>query len=457
MVRQIPIPLILVFLVEVAVAIGVYLAILRLWMGREAAARRLIAGQALFLAVFFGALTIYLANGKRHLQVDTQPAIFGAMSFVRHGWFDLTPFERNVEPLRDSVLLTGADGLTYTIYPPGSTLACVPFALPIAHLGRLTNLDLDFASKRMGAVTAALSVAFLFAALRRLSLTPAAVWISTIAYAFGTTLFSTASQDAWQHGPAMLGLTIALYGIARTYPHEVRSAWIVGAGLGWACLARPTPLATGALVALYLLARDRRRFLYLLLGALPFGIFWCGYAWRVYGSPLVTGYGVTGKHTFVPGFWRNLWLTFFHESRGIFVYSPFLFAGLAGFAYLIAAIRREAPNDEPLSTVLIYSLSAFPIAAYAAAIGQFWSGWSYGYRTCSECAALLMPPFAIVVDRIWPNRYGKIILILLVAAAIGIHALEWAFPNDIWNAREDLRTTPQILLHLAYARNRLGL
>jgi len=457
MVRHIPAWMTVLLLARLAGLIG--LALLVSWAAqRTPRARERLRRRATLSAVFFAALSVYLANGNRHLQVDTQPAVFGAMSFLRQGWFDLTPFERSVEPLRPSVLLTGADGLTYTRYPPGSTLACIPFAMPIARVSRLTDLDVDAASKLTGAFTSALSVAFLFAALLRLGIAGGPLWLSTAAYAFGTTLLSTASQDAWQHGPAMLGLMVALHGIVRSHQdRKPGAAWQVGAGFGWAFLCRSTMLVPAVLIGLHLLARDRRRLAAACAGAIPFAAFWTLWAGRIYGSPFRTGYGSRGEGVIQSGFSGHLWRTFFDPSRGIFVFSPFLLVAVAGLVLMAPAIRRRGKDQEPLASVGVFAFSALPVAAYIAAINMYWGGWSYGYRPASECAALLMPAFALAAARVWPRRWARPLLGALVAVSIFIHALEWAFPNDVWNAREELRSRSQILVHIEVARGRLGI
>lgn len=456
MVRAIPSHLVVGFLLGVAAALGGTGFVVWLAGGRD---RLRLRTYAVHAAVFFVTLAVYVGNGTRHLQVDPQPAAFTALSLVRSGWFDLTEYEWNVEPMRKMVLIRGADGLTYSQYPPGSALACVPFVASFAWSGPPTSVNLDWASKRAGAVTSALSVALVLAALRRLVPGPPA-WIATVAYAFGTTVFSTASQDSWTHGPAMAGLALALYGLVLSHPAAPRAAALVGLGLGWAVVSRVTLLPSAFLVALYFLFRDRGRFWFLSLGALPLAAFWTAYATRVYGSPFRTGYGVRDPdiELLVPGFAANLWATLFDGSRGIFVYSPFLLVGLIGFPALLRALRRR---HEPLAAICVLALGAVPIVVMVARMNLWSGGWSYGNRTTSECAVLLLPAFALAVAALWPSRPGRVLVAASVAASVGIHTLEYAFPNDLWNAMPGLQkgpqATPQIVVHLKHARYRLGL
>ncbi|MFO0982229.1 MAG: hypothetical protein U1E76_10920 [Planctomycetota bacterium] len=448
MVRSIPASFTLTLLVGVAAALA--LVLLGIWVagGRGERARSSLRSMAAASGWFLLSLTIYLGNGTRHLQVDTQPAAFAALSLMRHGWFDLTPFAAQVAPLWQSfALLHGADGLTYSTYPPGSTLACVPFLLPMARAPRVSQDWLDFASKSSAACCAALSVAFVFAALRRLGLQRGA-GLATVAYGFGTTLFSTASQDAWQHGTAMLGLALALWGIALG---SAAGALLSGLAFAWAFLSRPTTLAPALLVLVYLAWQDRRRLLALLAGALPLSALWLHYAWRVYGSPFMTGYGYRGTEVWRYAPWtswpRHLLGTLFSANRGIFCYSPFLLAAAAGFVWLWPELRRRR---EPIATATVFALGAWPIALYVAALGIWVGGWDYGYRVASEFAVPMVVPLAVVAQRASAGLLAWA-LRALVGIAIAIHFLEYAFPNDLWNARADLKGQWQVLVHLEYA------
>jgi hypothetical protein len=459
MVVSIPASLVFGFLFKCALVLGAaYLVALWIAKSRGGAAREALRRHGVYLVIFFAAFAIYLGNGRRHLQVDTVPAIYGAISLVETGRFGLTPFDATLEFLwKWVILIKGVDGVTHSQYPPGSMLACVPFAIPLAGSREFTVVDIDFASKRSGALAAALAVVLVFAALRRLGLGVGA-WIGTIAYGFGTTLFSTGSQDAWQHAPAALGLGLALYGITRTHPDEPRAAALIGAGLGWAFLSRYTTVACAMVVALYYLVHDRRRFGWLAAGALPFAAFWMYYSWRIYGSPLRTGYDVETRAAsieLVGDFPFHLYQTFFNPSRGIFVYSPFLLVGLVGLWVLLREYRRGLPRGEGLAAVGVFSLTAFLVAAIVALYGQWSGGWSYGYRSASECALLLTPPFAVVADRCWRRWSGRFLLVAVLGLSVGIHALEWAFPNDIWNERTELQSWPQILVHGQYAYERV--
>ncbi|PZR11913.1 MAG: hypothetical protein DI536_16410 [Archangium gephyra] len=86
-------------------------------------------------------------------------------------------------------------------------------------------------------VVALAAVFFFLAALRRLGTVRGAL-MAAVVFAFGTSLFSTASRVLWQHGPALLFATIALWLSLRVSTR--RGLLLLGVCLGAAWVCRPT-------------------------------------------------------------------------------------------------------------------------------------------------------------------------------------------------------------------------
>jgi hypothetical protein len=88
---------------------------------------------------------------------------------------------------------------------------------------------------------------------------------------------------------AMLWCMAALWAAGKS---EARRTWsmLAGAAVGMAVLVRPTD-ALILVPLLVLLRRDPKRWLGLLLGGLPFAVFFLVYNQQHYGSPFLTGYG----------------------------------------------------------------------------------------------------------------------------------------------------------------------
>lgn len=174
----------------------------------------------------------------------------------------------------------------------------------------------------------------LWSLARRLELTPgwaaaalALLWLCPL------TLFASLQPMSDQ-----LALLWSLTALAAALRGREQLRWCLLAGLATslAVLVRPTD----ALIVLPLalaLGRNLRRYLLLVLGGLPGGVFFCYYNWQVYGSPLATGYGNIST-AFSAGFAPH---NLAHFARWIpALLSPLVGAALAA-PFMQAARRRE--------------------------------------------------------------------------------------------------------------------
>jgi hypothetical protein len=440
--RPVSIELTLLVLVLAILGAASWLAIAWVGAGDDPERRLRVRRRACAVGLGVAAFAVYLSNTGRLVQIDTQPAPFAALSLLLHGDLSLERFRPGIDPIL-AVTVTSPEGHIYSAYPPGSTLACVPFLLVPVWLGVPVGIGLiDFLAKLAAAAWTAVSVSLVFAALRRAG-SPGA-WAASLAYAFGTTAFSTASQDVWQHGPGQAGLALALYGIARQ-PVTAGCAALVGAGLGWAVVCR-TPnllpaLVLGGFAALY----SRRSAAGLAAGALPFAVLTLWHNHATTGSAFLftlahaVGQGDAAWSTpFATGFLGLL----VAPSRGLLIYSPFLVLAIAAAAaelpalgrYLRQVWRRQAPPP-PIPLAAVSGLAALAVVLLVSPWSQWTGGWSYGYRIISEAALLLTPGFAAALPRLAARRAGRALALALVLVSIAIHALQVYFPNDAWNAK----------------------
>ncbi|HLA80664.1 MAG TPA: glycosyltransferase family 39 protein [Thermoleophilia bacterium] len=232
--------------------------------------------------LFLMALFIYNANGRQMGAVDTIPSRLLPYSILKEGNFDLDEF-RFLYAHGVPRNLIQAGGHLVSAYPPGTAILALPFyILPIfASVPPDSKLVTDV-EKLAAAVLTALSVALMYATIRRLSDQKEALILSLI-HAFGTSSLSISSQALWQHGPSQLLLAASLYCLVRGN-EQPQWAAVSGLPLGMAVLCRPTDLLIAAPLAVYVSYVYRRQaFLFALL-ALPSVAFVLLYNYWYFGS-----------------------------------------------------------------------------------------------------------------------------------------------------------------------------
>jgi hypothetical protein len=407
--------------------------------GRDPRGREQFRSALTLALVGVGTLSVYLSNSKRLIQMDSQLATFSAISLIESGNFDVDEFRPLIDPLLVQAV-KGPNGHLYSFYPPGSTLACLPFmVLPVvAKLAPSLTL-LDVVAKLTAACWTALAVMLVYAALRRYA--PAGALVATLAFAFGTVAFSSASQDLWQHGPGMAGLAAALLLIARGR-QTARDGVLLGFALGWAVVCRVPDVLPALVLLLFVLLRQRRAAPWAVLGALPFAALTLWLNVLTTGSPLVFA---QARHYHMGNFdtpvLKGLAGLLLAPSRGLFIYSPFLALALVAVVHEVRSLAHRTtggtPTAEPLGALGF--VAAAPLLLLLATWTEWFGGWSYGYRIIAEAALLLTPGFAAFVAAKPLLRGRRALVLVLVGLSFAVHSLQVYFPDDSWNAAHVVR------------------
>jgi hypothetical protein len=226
-------------------------------------------------------------------------------------------------------------------YSPAVGLLATPVYLPAA-LGRFDarSPTVEHLGKLAAAVLTALGVVCLHAAAARL-VGPVFAGVATALYVLGTPLLPVIGQALWLHTGAALGFSLALLALTRSGDPPWKVGTMVGLGIGLAVACRPVDviLAAGFVGALWV-ARPRALGWLAAAGALPV-LLLALYQWRVFGSPLATGYGAeatwgwsTPLRVGIPGLLLS-------PGRGLFEHAPILhFSAVA----LVRAGRGVCPR-----------------------------------------------------------------------------------------------------------------
>jgi hypothetical protein len=421
-----------------------------------------VSGESRILprAAAFGCLVfaLYLSNGRTVTEGDVMPTMLLPIAILRGDGPYLDRFASLLGPRGERCHgVAYARGHLVSRYPIAPALAALPTtAVQMAALdrrrpswsrgdqhGELFFFAL-FMSKTSHAFLTALAGSVLLAACLRMGARPIVAWTCTAAGSVGSTLWSVASQGAWQHGFAALGLAAA---IALLWEDPPRGEAKGGARAPFLRL-----LFAGFAAAAMVAARSLNVVFALALAGVAVQT-WRVRAWPFFVFPLLVGgalvaYNVAffgalegGQQQLealhrsyhgVEGTWTGDLLdgglgTLASPSRGLFVFSPWI---LLTLALLPALGWRALP---PIARWLLPALAVY--ALLLAKYPVWWGGWSFGPRFWTDAVPAFVVLFCAGLDRATGRQRAWLapaIVLVLVSAAI--HALgAFAYPSS-WNA-----------------------
>ena len=238
-----------------------------------------------------------------------------------------------------------------------------------------------FTEEAAAAVLAAAMVAFLYAAMRRLTSERGAA-LACAVFVFGTGVVPLLGHSLWQHTGAALCFAVAAWALLSLHGNARAAVAGFAAGAAVACRHVDAILAAGFLLALA--AEDRDWPKAFAAAALPVALA-AAYNVAMFASPFATGYGAEAA-----GGWMRTWYDIlegetgilFSPARGLLVYSPVLLLA-------IAALLR--PPDGVLCPRGLRVIG-WTVLAYTAVMGCWWSwhgGFAPGPRMLSDALPFL--------------------------------------------------------------------
>ena len=379
------------------------------WYSRAATRDvRLIA-----FCVFVTAVVVYNMNLRQVSSDDTRAARYVPISLLRAGNLDLNEF---FPPAIEGALpyfLFEKNGHRYDSYPLVTPLLALPIYAPLVYADLpLNDYQLaTFASKVAASVQTAAAVAVFFllacrmVGARRLA-DPggAGALLATVVIAFGTSLWSTASQGLYTHATAALGLTVALHSLLRGRP------LLAGLAAGVAASARPAVALAVAILAgaAWFLGDGRARpAVRYAAGVGTVALLTIWHKVWLFGD--LVGNDLAAKNimwlewagttsvfggNLVEGFLGSL----INPSRGLLVHSPILVFALAG-AWRVWR-GRLADSQVMRPALVVARFAAIAALAVALLYGKhivWWGAHGYGAKYLTDVLPLLalMIPFGV--------------------------------------------------------------
>jgi hypothetical protein len=397
--------------------------------------------------VFAIPLAVYLA-GMRYLgSGDTEPAELLPISLLTEGNLDFNEFFPGSGDLPYAYRRVG--GRIVSSYPIVAGLLNVP----VYAVAKAFGVDLSAERSRLSMITASLaaafSVLFLYFALLRVCESPGQAFFFAFVYAFGTCVWSVASRGLWQHTPSLLFLCAALSLMLQEDRWKVALAGLM---VGLAVTSRPTDILLAAAVAGYVLFRRRGAFpLFAALALLPAALV-SVYSWSYLGDPLAFGqaYRSGGFTRLILAGLAGLLVS---PSRGLFVFSPVLLAGVAG--------GMQAWRSKDSKHLRFLSAGAFLLLVLYACWGTWWGGSGFGYRLILEIVPVLILLLPLAWNRwirrspLWCAVFFVFLGFSIYAQYLGAHVYPSGFgenldlePARLWDVREsELVLCTRKLLH----------
>ena len=361
---------------------------------------------------------------------DSKWSIYTAASIIHEGNINLNEFKTELNN-KSFYGVTKFKGNSYPFFPVGPSILAVPFVFVFENYpnlalklmpgfrkkeikrieaGKINPIDYRVSlEKHIASFILAITTVILFLVISRLSSIQNSLIISVI-YAFGTSVWSTASRGLWQHGPSLLMLSLAAY-LYLCFKKSNLTIFTLGSLLAFAYIMRPTNSLSIIGFAVLLFFTDRRFLISYLPGLFfPLGLF-ALINLNIYESflpPYFAPARVGSTENLFNAFFANI----ISPNRGLFVFSPILILSLFGF-YI--GIKDSACRSFYICIGIIILLHLLVISTFP----HWWGGYSYGPRFSTDMLfylALLLLPFCR------SNLKFKIPLILiLLIPSLAIH------------------------------------
>lgn len=333
---------------------------------------------------------VLLSNGRQLGSSDNFPAAALPFQVIRSGTVYFDDFKCFIWPER---YLVRVDGTAVSQYPLTIGLLALPVYAPAA-LGRLDPCQDDafyHLAKIAGALLTSVGVALMYEVFVAVAgAVPGAVAVGI--YLLGTAVLSLLGQSLFQHTGAVLGFSLAAFGIFRAGPRL--APLLVGFGASLAVASRAFDVfIAAAFVLAYLWKNWRKTPWVVLAGLIPVGAV-LSYQAATFGSPFATGYGSDATDG-----WRANWFVglageLFSPARGLFVFSPVLLLGLPSFFRAQGQLGR---------TLRILGAGA---VVHVAVMAKWWA-WHGAWCNSSRMVSDTLPVFGLALAVALPSLLGS--------------------------------------------------
>lgn len=404
---------------------------------------RLLHGQALLLAAILVVCSLVYIISPVTTSTDSAWSFHVAASILQQGNVNLDEY-RGLIDLRLDYRMRVVDGHIYSYYPVATPLLVSPAVWLIDKVYPLvyrTDFYTYLATHAPNAHTARLEkvlasgigalAAVLVYLLARRELGTGWSLALTGLFAFGTSMWSTATRALWQHGPSALLLALALYLLFRA-PRRPPLLLAIGLVLGFSYLVRPTNALAVGFFGLYLLLNEPRRVWLYIVGVAAVVAPYVVSNWLSYGNVFPPySYQLFERLATPRVFAEGLAGTLVSPARGLFIFTPVLLFSLYGI-YLRLKRQLNLRNlDLYLAAILLTHWIVISLF-------EDWGGaWSIGPRYFVDVLPLfvyfLIPVVKAGLFTI-PGWRVAFITLLAFSMLVQLHGSTSIYPF-MWNGK----------------------
>lgn len=362
---------------------------------------------ALLIFAFFA--LFYFVSMPGYLQVsDSGFSLRTAQALVHHGTFEL---ERT--PDSEGYVFVREDGRAFSKFGIGLALIWVPFVAVADVVVRLTGLPAEFVThfivSTFSIFFGAVACVLFYWLAGALGVEKRNAVLLTVAFGLGTIVWKYSVYDFSEIVQAvfLMGAMLAAW---RNSPRSIAAMTVLLSLNVW------TKVASAIYVPIFLayvawrnrrdLAGCIRRFVL----AAAIGAVFAGSLlylnWLRFGHPLESGYGEQAA-MFSATPLRNAAALLFSWEKGVFLYSPILLFGLAGFPLLRQRHRAEWCL---FAALLVVSVGFHALFVY------YEGGWCWGPRFLVPLTFALLLPAGLLLDRRPALRRWFLVLLALSCA-----------------------------------------
>ena len=395
-----------------------------------------------------------LSSTNKYSDSDSLGCLLTSQAIIDNGTIKLDAYEEYISRFREtySYRVIQINKSLYYAFPLGACIYSVPFVW-LANLWgwdmKAIRLDVPIDDIRFQSYLAALSVAacaVLIYLINRSFLKPSTSVFITIAFLFGTSLISTLGTALWSFNYEVLFILLSILILIYDYQERIKAnSLFLGLFSFSAYFCRPTAAIFIIPFVAYLIHSRNYEVLFK-TGFVMASLFisFILYSKSEFGLPLPPYY-LPARLEVSGQFWIAIYGNLVSPSRGLFVFSSFLFPVVIG---AIASFKK-------LSKSLLFWLPVSWIALHLIAISTFphwWGGHSFGPRLQTDILPAYLLLSIIVYRKVFeefsplPRRtiYAFITGLVLISVYINVQQGLFNPATTEWNS------SPDIDLHQEY-------